>query len=76
MKKKSISVIGVILHLFILQSCTSHPEESLLKRYFSAITLNDVTTMSTMAVEPISMDVVSWEIISVSEEKSFFLSGR
>lgn len=69
MKKKSLSVIGVILLLFILQSCTSHPEESLLKRYFNAISLNDVTTMSTMAVEPISMDVESWEIISVSEEK-------
>ena len=69
MKRKSLSVIGVILFLFVLQSCTSHPEESLLKRYFNAINLNDVTTMSTMAVEPISMDVVSWEIISVSEEK-------
>ena len=69
MKRRSICAIGVILLLFVLQSCTSHPEESLLKRYFSAISLNDVTTMSTMAVEPISMDVESWEIISVSEEK-------
>jgi len=69
MKKRSFCAIGVILLLFVLQSCTSHPEEGLLKRYFSAITLNDVTTMSTMAVEPISMDVESWEIISVSEEK-------
>jgi len=69
MKRKSLSAIGVILLLFVLQSCTSHPEEGLLKRYFNAIKLNDVTTMSTMAVEPISMDVESWEIISVSEEK-------
>jgi hypothetical protein len=69
MKRKSLSSIGVILLLFVLQSCTSHPEEVLLKRYFSAIALNDVTTMSTMAVEPIQMDVESWEIISVSEEK-------
>lgn len=69
MKRKSLCAIGAILLLFVLQSCTSHPEEGLLKRYFSAIALNDVTTMSTMAVEPISMDVVSWEIISVSEEK-------
>ncbi len=68
MKRKSISAIGVILLLFVLQSCTSHPEEGLLKRYFNAITLNDVTTMSTMALEPISMDVESWEIICVSEE--------
>ena len=69
MKRRSLCAIGVILLLFVLQSCTSHPEEGLLKRYFSAIALNDVTTMSTMAVEPISMDVESWEIISVSEEK-------
>ncbi len=69
MKRRSIFAIGVILLIFVLQSCTSHPEEVLLKRYFNAITLNDVTTMSTMAVEPISMDIESWEIISVSEEK-------
>ncbi len=69
MKIKSLSTVGVILLLFVLQSCTSSPEESLLKRYFSAISMNDVTTMSTMAVEPISMDVKSWEIVSVSEEK-------
>ena len=62
MKRKSLYTIGVILLLFILQSCTKHPEEGLLKRYFSAIILNDVTTMSTMALEPISMDVESWEI--------------
>ncbi len=69
MKRMSLCVIGVVLLLFVLQSCSTHPEEGLLKRYFSAIALNDVTTMSTMAVEPISMDVKSWEIISVSEEK-------
>ena len=68
MKRKSLSAIGVILLLFVLQSCTSHPEEGLLKRYFNAIILNDVTTMSTMALEPISMDVESWEIVNVSEE--------
>jgi hypothetical protein len=68
MKRKSLSAIGVILLLFALQSCTSHPEEGLLKRYFSAIALNDVTTMSTMALEPISMDVESWQIINVSNE--------
>ncbi len=68
MKRKGLSAIGVILLLFVLQSCTSHPEEGLLQKYFNAITLNDVTTISTMAVEPISMDVESWEIVSVSEE--------
>jgi len=69
MKRKSLYTIGVILLLFVLQSCTSHPEEGLLKRYFNAIILNDVTTMSTMALEPISMDVESWEIVGVNGEK-------
>jgi hypothetical protein len=68
MKRKSLFAIGVILLFLALQSCASHPEEGLLKRYFNAIILNDVTTMSTMALEPISMDVESWEIVSVSEE--------
>jgi len=44
-------------------------KDTIIWRYFNAIILNDVTTISTMAVEPISMDVESWEIISVSEEK-------
>ena len=69
MARKSLYVIGIILLLFVLQSCKSKPEEGLLKRYFGAIILNDVTTMSTMALEPISMDVASWEITSVSEER-------
>ncbi len=69
MRRKSLFVIGAIFLLFVLQSCKSKPEEALLKRYFNAIILNDVTTMSSMAVEPISMDAESWEIISVSEEK-------
>jgi hypothetical protein len=68
MKRRNLSAIVVILLLFALQSCTPHPEEGLLKRYFSAIALNDVTTMSTMALEPISMDVEKWEIVNVSDE--------
>lgn len=68
MKRKSLSLIGVILLLFAMQSCTSKPEHSLLKRYFQAIAMNDTMTMSTMALEPIKLDVVSWEIVNVSEE--------
>ncbi len=68
MKRKSLSLIGVILLLFAMQSCTTKPEQSLLKRYFQAIAMNDTMTMSTMALEPIKLDVVSWEIVNVSEE--------
>lgn len=69
MARKSVSVIGIIFLLFIVHSCAQHPEEGLLKRYFHAVTLNDTTTMSSMALEPISMDVNQWELLSVSEEK-------
>ncbi len=68
MKRKSLSLIGVILLLWAMQSCSSKPEQSLLKRYFQAIAMNDTMTMSTMALEPIRLDVVSWEIVNVSEE--------
>ena len=68
MKRKSLSVIGIILLLFVMQSCSSKPEQSLLKRYFQAIAMNDTMTMQMMALEPIKLDVVSWEIVDVSEE--------
>ncbi len=70
MLRKIFSVMGIILLLSVLNSCSSRPEQGLLKRYFSALTLNDRTTLSTMAIEPISIDAQNgWEIISVTEEK-------
>jgi hypothetical protein len=72
MRRKGLIVFGAIAVLFILftlQSCKSTPEKGLLGAYFHAISLKDTTTMSTMAVEPTSIDVASWKIASVSEEK-------
>jgi len=69
MLKKALSVMGVVLILIVLQSCQSKPEKGLLMRYFHAVTLNDVKTMSTMALKPVKMEVVSWEITKVAEEK-------
>ena len=68
MKKKTLSVLGVVFLLVVLQSCQSKPEEGLLQRYFHADSLNDITTMSTMALEPIHLDFESWEIFEVGEE--------
>ena len=68
MARKTCFIVGIILMLSILNSCSSHPEEGLLKRYFSALTLNDRMTLSTMAIEPIAIDAQSWEILNVSEE--------
>jgi hypothetical protein len=72
MRRKGLIVLGALAVLFILfalQSCKSTPEKGLLGAYFSAISMKDTTTMSTMAVEPISIDAASWQITSVSEEK-------
>ena len=69
MRRKGLSLSGVILLIFVLQSCTSHPEEGVLKRYFQAVRMKDKTTMGTMALEPISPEFISWEIVSVSEER-------
>jgi len=76
MDRKFLSLFAVILVLCFLSSCSSHPEEQILKRYFSALELNDNTTLSTMALEPVAMEMDSWEIISVSEEvvENFALS--
>ncbi len=72
MRRKGLIVVGVISFLSVMltfQSCRSQPEKGLLERYFHAISLKDTMTMSTMAVEPQSIDVQAWEILSVSEEK-------
>jgi len=68
MTRKICCAVGIILLLGVLSSCGTHPEEGLLKRYFSALAMNDRMTLSTMAIEPISIDAENWEILKVSEE--------
>ncbi|MGB3862026.1 MAG: hypothetical protein WA915_08055 [Candidatus Aminicenantaceae bacterium] len=68
MDRKTLSLLAVILVLCFFCSCSSHPEETLLKRYFSALSLNDNTTLSTMALEPTDISAESWEVLNVSEE--------
>jgi len=69
MKRKIPLIIGIALLVFIVQNCQQKPEKGLLKRYFHALSLNDMTTLSTMALEPVSLDVANWEIVSVGEEQ-------
>jgi hypothetical protein len=69
MRKKSLMVVSLVAFLFVLQSCSSKPEQALLKNYFHAISLNDNNTMSTIALEPITIDAQSWEITGVPPEK-------
>jgi len=70
MNKKILYIAGIILLLLVLQSCSSKPEETLLKKYFQAVSLNDITTISTMAMEPITLEEVkNWKIVSATETR-------
>lgn len=69
MKKNLVIAVSVITAIVLLQSCASPPEKSLLARYFNASRFNDNDTMSSIAIDPVKFDVVSWEMISVSPER-------
>jgi hypothetical protein len=69
MRKNALVALGVLLVLFTLTSCKTNPENGLLERYFHAVALNDVTTISSMALEPVTIDASKWTITKVSEEK-------
>jgi hypothetical protein len=68
-RRKSFIILCLALALVVAQSCKSHPETNLLTKYFNAISMNDTTTMGTIAVDPIKIDAASWKVVSVSEEK-------
>jgi hypothetical protein len=68
MRKKALFVMGALAVMVIFQSCSSHPEKGLLEKYFNAVSLKDNQTMSSMALEPIEIDINSWELISVTPE--------
>jgi hypothetical protein len=66
MKRKILIVIGLVLVAFSLQSCSSKPEEGLLKKYFNAVRYNDNSTMSSIAIEPLTMEISGFDIVSVT----------
>jgi len=68
MNRKVLSILGVVLLIAAVSSCSSNPEKSLLDRYFGALSLKDNATLRTMAMSPATFDFVSWEILNVSEE--------
>jgi len=69
MYRKILTIFSVLFIIALITSCTSKPEDSLLKSYFNALSLNDLTTLSTMAIEPADLEVESWKIVSVTEEE-------
>jgi len=69
MRRKGLFILGFIALLVVfgtVQSCKSNPEQRLLSTYFHAISLRDTSTMSTMALQPESIDAESWKIVAVS----------
>lgn len=68
MNRKILSILGMGLLVFTFYGCSSNPEQGLLDRYFNALSLDDVNTLSTMALEPVDFKFKSWKIVSVSEE--------
>ncbi|MDH4196979.1 MAG: hypothetical protein OEW05_06210 [Candidatus Aminicenantes bacterium] len=68
MSKKSLLAVGILLAFLAVTSCSSKPEQSLLKSYFSAVRMNDTATMSSMALEPITVEVASWRLTKAGEE--------
>jgi predicted nucleic acid-binding Zn-ribbon protein len=66
MGRKCLYVLAAILVLVSLQSCSSKPEQSLLRSYFHAIQMKDLATMASMAIEPVEIEAQSWKIIKTS----------
>lgn len=69
MRKTVFLVIGLMVAFLIVTACSPAPEKGLLSRYFSAMTLNDNQTMASMALQPIQIELDSWEIINVGPER-------
>jgi len=70
MGKKNLYLFGAILLVVAaFSSCSSQPDKAVIERYFHAIQLNDLTTMSTIAVAPTDIDFKSFEITNLGEAK-------
>lgn len=70
MGKKNLCLLGALLVVVAaLTCCSSKPDKAVIDRYFHAIQLNDVTTMSTIAVSPVEIDFKSFEIVRLGESK-------
>lgn len=69
MRQKTLLTVGVLVFVAAFVSCSAKPEQSLLKGYFNALKMNDNATLSSMAIEPISLEVDSWSVVKAEPEK-------
>lgn len=64
MKNKSLWLLGIIFIGFLIYTaCSSAPEKVLLDKYFHAVSMKDNQTMAAMAVEPLAIEAVSYQIV-------------
>ncbi len=61
---KKLLVLVALLSLIIVTTSCQKPEEITLSKYFQAMKAKDRDTMASMAVEPVSLEFKSWELVS------------
>jgi len=72
MRRKGLIVLAIAMTaavVFSMQGCKSNPETSLLSAYFHSISMKDTSTMATMALEPMSIEAQSWQIVAATPEQ-------
>jgi hypothetical protein len=72
MRRKGLIVLAIAMTavvVFSMQGCKSNPESSLLSAYFHSISMKDTSTMATMALEPMSIEAQSWQIVAATPEQ-------
>ncbi len=69
MRQRTLLTAGVLLFVAAFISCSAKPEQTLLKGYFNALKMNDNATLSSMALEPISLEVDSWSVVKTEPEQ-------
>jgi len=66
---KKILIIVSIIVLLIFSTACKEKEQTIVEKYFKAMKIKDITTLSSMAVHPVSMEFKSFKVITPLGEK-------
>jgi len=67
--RRYVGFAAVMAIVVLLVGCQG-PEHLILKKYFNAMQFQDKATLASIAVDPFTMSVTKWEIVSATPEKS------
>lgn len=67
--RRYVGFAAVIAIVVLLVGCQG-PEHLILKKYFNAMQFQDKATLASIAVDPFTMSVTKWEIVSSTPEKT------